>query len=307
MSYCVDDTIVAVASATGGAARGIVRLSGPDVLAAVAAIFRPADGWPCDRGGARACEGRVRLQRLGCELPATLLVWPTGQSYTRQPAAELHTLGAPPLLAAIVEQLGQYGVRTAEPGEFTLRAFLAGRIDLTQAEAVLGIIDARGRSELDAALGQMAGGLARPIGELRERLLDLLAQLEAGLDFVEDDIQFIAPPQIESLLSAATGQVETLRRQLAGRGRTDTAVRAVLLGPPNAGKSSLFNALSLSGALVSQQPGTTRDYLVARLNLDGFLCDLVDTAGIDDTERTDVVASQAQDQAQDQARQCSSS
>ncbi len=300
MPYHLNDTIAAIASPPGGAARGIVRISGPAAVSAARALFRPDELSDLGTVTPRASAGHVRLESLACELPATLLVWPTERSYTREPAAELHTLGSPPLLAAILAQLGRQGVRLAEPGEFTLRAFLAGRIDLTQAEAVLGIIDARGQGELEAALGQMAGGLARPIAELREQLLDLLAQLEAGLDFVEDDIQFIAAEQVERLLAAAAAEVARLTAQLAGRRREDSAVRAVLVGPPNAGKSSLFNALAQAGALVSPQPGTTRDYLVARLDLEGLACDLVDTAGVE-AASDDVVARQAQAQTAAQA------
>ncbi len=114
-----------------------------------------------------------------------LYLWPGNRSYTREPTAELHTIGSPPLLAAAVDELCRHGARPAAPGEFTLRAFLAGRIDLTQAEAVLGVIDAHGEQQLTAALAQLSGGLASPLHGLPcESLLDLLARLEAGLDFV---------------------------------------------------------------------------------------------------------------------------
>src|SRR5207248_7990151 len=131
------------------------------------------------------------------EVPLVLYLWPTGRSYTRQPSAELHLPGSPPILEAALAAVCQAGARLARPGEFTLRAFLAGRLDLTQAEAVLGVIEAQCRHELDAALGQLAGGLARPLTALREQLLDLLAQLEAGLDFVDEDIEFITAADLE--------------------------------------------------------------------------------------------------------------
>ncbi len=241
-------------------------------------------------------------------MPATLYLWPGTSSYTREPAAELHTLGSPPLLTAVVEQLGRVGARPAAPGEFTLRAFLAGRIDLTQAEAVLGIIDARGEHELRVALEQLAGGLTRPVAALRESLLDLLARLEAGLDFVEDDIEFIDWAEIQSQLERASTQVGQLAERLATRGTHDEKIRAVLVGPPNVGKSSLFNALTLAGALVSRQPGTTRDYLIAPLDLDGTACELIDTAGVESADAaqsaTDFALARPQDEitrhAQDQ-------
>ena len=249
----------------------------------------------------------MHLDRLARDLPATLYLWPGSSSYTREPAAELHTLGSPPLLAAMVGQLGCHGARPAEPGEFTLRAFLAGRIDLTQAEAVLGIIDARGRRDLDVALEQMAGGLARPVAALRHSLLDILARLEAGLDFVEDDIEFITTAEIEAELNQITAQVNALTAQLGTRSRLDEAVRAVLVGPPNVGKSSLFNALTQSGALVSNTPGTTRDYLTARLDLAGIACELIDTAGVETALSADEIDRQAQDQTATQDEQAGKS
>src|SRR5262249_45075476 len=153
------------------------------------------------------------------------------------------------------------------PGEFTLRAFLAGRIDLTQAEAVLGVIDAAGRQELDAALAQLSGGLAAPLAQLRGGLLDVLAHLEAVLDFTDGDIEFISREELQSQVAAAQAEVERLASQMQARGEAASATRAVLIGAPNVGKSSLYNALTGQAALVSQQAGTTRDYLTARLDL----------------------------------------
>src|SRR5205807_699202 len=146
----------------------------------------------------------VRLDDLLGDVPATIYVWPTVSSYTRQPTAELHLPGSPPLLEAALHAVCQAGARLAQPGEFTLRAFLAGRLDLTQAEAVLGVIDAGSRRQLDSALGQLAGGLSRPLTQLRDELLDCLAELEAGLDFVEEDIQFISANELKRKLTGAT-------------------------------------------------------------------------------------------------------
>jgi tRNA modification GTPase len=167
MGYDLDDTIVAVASAPGGAERGVVRISGPEALTCVSKCFAADVGAALGDGGVRPRRVvgslRISLDESGgpMNLPGAALLWPTERSFTRQPAAEFHTIGSPPLLAAAVEELCRCGARPAAPGEFTLRAFLAGRIDLTQAEAVLGVIEARTRGDLDGALDQLAGGLSR--------------------------------------------------------------------------------------------------------------------------------------------------
>jgi tRNA modification GTPase len=279
--YPLDDTIAAIASASGGAARGIVRLSGPKTLEILGACFVRADAsssWrPLRR--ARVFTGQFRSASL--TVPADLSLWPEGRSYTRQLLAELHTFGSPPLLDAILQTVCRAGARLAEPGEFTLRAFLAGRIDLTQAEAVLGVIDAADRNQLQAALAQLAGGLARPLGQLRSDLLDLLADLEAGLDFVEDDIRFVTPDELNRRLIAAAETIDQIGAQLTGRDAATARPRVALIGYPNVGKSSLFNALvGNSAALVSTQAGTTRDYLSATIDACGMSIELIDTAGI---------------------------
>jgi tRNA modification GTPase len=171
----------------------------------------------------------------------------------------------------------------AEPGEFTLRAFLSGRIDLTRAEAVLGVIDAANPAQLDAALRQLAGGLASPIVALRDRLADVLAHLEANLDFAEEpDVDPLGAEALANWLDGASAEVDRLAGQLRGRSRADGRPRVVLVGPPNAGKSRLFNALvGDDRAIVSPVPGTTRDYLEAPCDCDGLIVDLVDTAGLE--------------------------
>jgi len=225
----------------------------------------------------------LRLPGLASPLPCDAYLWPDGRSYTGQAVVEIHTLGSPPLLQLVLQSLCTTGARLAGPGEFTLRAFLAGRIDLTQAEAVLGVIDAGDAGELNVALRQLAGGLAQPLSRLRDALLELLAHLEAGFDFADEELAFITPDQLDRQLAEASLAVARLRRQVAARGEATDAVRAVLVGRPNTGKSSLFNALADDrAALVSDHPGTTRDYLTADIELNGVKCRLVDTAGTGD-------------------------
>jgi tRNA modification GTPase len=282
--YSLDDTIVAVASPPGGAARGVVRISGPDLRSCLEGCFRP-DPFISLSSLARptVVPGWLWLSGFASPAPCDLYLWPGKRSYTGQPVAEVHTIGSPPLLESVVRAACSGGARPAEPGEFTLRAFLAGRIDLTQAEAVLGVIDASGGAELDAALKQLAGGLAVPLRRLRNDLLELLAHLEAGLDFADEDLPFISVEDLLGQLDRSADAVEKLVNQLAFRGETAVLARVVLMGRPNAGKSSLFNALACrTGAIVSEQPGTTRDYLTVELDLDGVKCHLIDTAGLDD-------------------------
>jgi tRNA modification GTPase len=279
--FPLDDTIAAIASAPGGAARGIVRLSGPNVLHCLGAVFQSNDQREIESPiHAKAIGGFLNLIGIHSPVPSDLYLWPQGRSYTGQLAAEFHTLGSPPVLEALLKSLCTAGARMADRGEFTLRAFLSGRIDLTQAEAVLGVIDAADPRDLRVAVAQLAGGLAGPLHRLRDMLLELLAYLEAGFDFADEDLPFITAEQLQRGLDEALENVARLAAQMDSRGTVQTAVRAVLLGRPNTGKSSLFNALTRNGqALVSDMPGTTRDYLVAELDFDGRKCQLIDTAG----------------------------
>lgn len=304
------DTIVAIGTAAGGAARGMIRVSGPKALAVVSGCFRSSDVALDAIRSPQMIGGELSFGEDLSALPCDLFLWPGESSYTRQPSAELHTLGSPPLLELGIAHLCRQGARLAEPGEFTLRAFLAGRLDLTQAEAVLGVIDATSDQSLRTALAQLAGGLSRPLGELRDQLLQLLAHLEAGLDFVEEDIEFISKTEIARQLTAAQTQIAATLAQLALRSQPQSLPKVVLAGQPNAGKSSLFNAMverypaapEQGRALVSDLAGTTRDYLSAAIAIDGIACELVDTAGID-TSETLGIPGQAQSMTSEQIRQ----
>ncbi len=300
------DTIAAIASAPGGAYRGIVRVAGEQCVSILSELLEPECNQPslADVRSARRIAGSIDLGPPLGKIPADLLLWPTARSYTRQPAAEIHTLGSPPLLEAVLARLCRAGARIARPGEFTLRAFLAGRIDLTQAEAVLGVIDARDQRELAVALSQLAGGLAGPLTDLRNRLLDLLAHLEAGLDFVDEDIEFISRDELDRQLDEAARQIDALADQMQRRGTTHSLPRVVICGPPNAGKSSLFNALCGGpAAIVSEIAGTTRDYVSARVRCGSIEIELIDTAGIDRRHSTGPIDAAAQAAAHAQAEQ----
>lgn len=275
----LQDTIVALSSALGPGARAIVRITGKRAWDVARACFQGQE--PCPQRIQRGrWHGMIELRDVTAPLPAELLVWPAPRTYTGQDLVEIHTLSSPPLVDALIAHLLRLGARPAEAGEFTLRAFLAGKLDLTQAEAVLAVIEASTNDELKTALEQLAGGMSRPLQVLREDLLGLLAEVEAGLDFTEEDLSFISREELSRRLDKARQSLEELQSQMEKRGLSGRAFRVVLTGRANAGKSSLFNALAGQAlALVSPEPGTTRDYLIQRASIDGMDIELIDTAG----------------------------
>ncbi len=292
----LQETIVTLSSAPGPGARAIVRLSGADVLSVIASLF--ASDTPLERRRYR-WEGTIRLPELTSPLPADLYLWPGPHSYTGQDLAELHVLSSPPLVELLIARLLAGGARAAKPGELTMRGFLAGKLDLTRAEAVLGVIEAGSQAELKHALAQLAGGVTRPLQQLRDDLLDLRADVEASLDFSEEDLETAGVEDLLKRLSKAMAFVTLVGKQVDQRGLTERPFRAVLAGRPNAGKSSLFNAVSGGRALVSPEAGTTRDYLVQRIELHGVALELVDTAGWRTSNH--VIESQSQELGREQA------
>lgn len=292
------DTITALATASGPGARAIVRVSGAASAAVVGSMF--VSPQPLVAGQRALLSGHLRLPDLAL-LPADVYFWAAPHSYTGQDLAEIHLLSSPSLIDLLIARLLQAGCRAAQPGEFTLRAFLSGKLDLTRAEAVHAVIDSGSRDELKQALKQLAGNMARPLQELRDDLLNLLADVEAGLDFADEDIRFVQPEEMLRRIAKALAQVTLLGKQLEQRGLADRVFRVVLTGRPNAGKSSLFNALAGTDALVSPQPGTTRDYLLHRLELGGIRIELIDTPGWQ--AASDTIETQAQALAREQAEQ----
>jgi len=289
-----NDTIAASAAPTGPGLRAIIRLSGPRAIEIASGGFHSdrepsaASKYPCVRNGT------IRVEGLRPLLPARLALWAAPRSYTGQDVAEIHLVGSPPLVNLVLASCLRQGARHAEPGEFTLRAFLSDRIDLTRAEAVLGVIDAQNAAQLDAALEQLAGGLSRPVVAMRERLLDLVAHLEANLDFTEEpDVDPLGRATLSTALGQAADELENLAQRLRARDRPLTRPRVVLVGPPNAGKSRLFNALlGRDRAIVSSRAGTTRDYLAGVCDCRGVEVELIDTAGFESSR--DAIAIQAQ-------------
>ncbi len=259
----------------------------------------PARGEGKDNSPRRLIRGALHLTGVHSPLPATLYFFAGPRSYTGQDLAELHTVGSPPLVERLVADLLAAGARPARPGEFTMRAFLAGKKDLPQAEAVQAVIEAGTDADLSAALAQLARGVSKPLDALRDDLLNLLADVEAALDFADEDIEFVSRTATLSRIAAAVTQLDAVRQQLDDRTVSGRPVRVALVGLPNAGKSSLFNALAGGAALVSAIPGTTRDYLTKPLALAGVSVELIDTAGWQ--AATDTIEEQAQRLGNEQA------
>lgn len=284
MKFDTHSTITAIATGVDGALRGALRVSGPEALHVVARAFPETATWIAGCSSARSFEQVLNCTIMG-PVETRCFVWPNGRSYTGQPSVEIHTLGAPVILDALQSQLLDNGAVLAQPGEFTLRAFLAGRLDLTQCEAVLGVIHATSDKSLKVALQQLAGGLAAPLSELRTNLINLLADIEAGLDFVDEDISFITDDQISERLHDAIERIGQLIEQMDSRAAQSVQLQVAIVGPPNSGKSSLLNALGgRDVSIVSDTPGTTRDYVKLLIEFDGIAIDFLDTAGIEEVE-----------------------
>lgn len=270
-------TIAAIASPPGGALRGIVRLSGPAAREIVAACARFADPGALSQRGA----WRAQFHDGRGEQPLIVFWMPAPHSYTREDVAELHGWGASPLVDAVLERVLACGARLAEPGEFTRRAFESGRLDLTRAEGVLELVSASNEHERRAASALLFGGLSHHVDELRERLLDLRVLCEASLDFDEADTGHVPTEQLDALASAGLAALDDALQFERRRVRASGAPRVALVGAPNAGKSTLFNALCGAQALVSALPGATRDVLRANWCCKGEVFELIDTAGLD--------------------------
>ncbi len=300
-AFDVDDTVAAIASAPGSAIRGIIRISGPNCRECLQRVFQRSDGESFEsRGTPSRLPVTTRLPD-GNRLPGELLYWPTRRSYTRQPSAEFHTFGSPPLLKQVLASICRAGARLARPGEFTLRAFLSGRLDLTQAEAVLAVIDAQGETQLAEALKQLAGGLSGPLSQARDQLIFVLAELEAGLDFVEEDIEFINEADLVARLESVLAALRQVTEQIVSRELTAGAFKVALIGSPNAGKSSLFNKLlGQNLAIVTNVAGTTTDFLTAALEVGGPQIEIIDTAGQEDTADSNPQSASVATQAQQQ-------
>ena len=282
-------TIVAVSSGIAASRKSVIRISGLQVTHILKQFLAPSSVGSLDTK--RACRFDANAQLSICGLTYTLpfscYYWPNARSFTGESCAELHLTGSLPLIESTVEHIVALGADLAERGEFTLRSFLAGKLDLTQAEAVLGVIEADEANDLEYALGQLAGNISRPVKRLKDAVVGLCARLEAGLDFVEEDIEFISTEELISTLSSILTRLNAISEQLNTRGSRNRIPTAIIVGLPNAGKSTLFNRLcNQDRAIVSQRAGTTRDAIRTNIDIFDQRIDLVDTAGIEELANT---------------------
>ena len=278
----MQDTIAAIATPFGEGAVALIRISGPEAVGVAAAVFQPRRAVPdlaprVQHFGRIVDDGRVLDDVL-------LTLFPAPASYTGEDIVEIACHGGILVTRRILGLLLRRGARMAEPGEFTRRAFLNGKLDLTQAEAVMDLIKAQTDLALRAATEQLEGRLGRSIVEIKEALMETLAHVEAYIDFPEEDIDPETGSALQSRLEEIEARIAALLRT-ADQGRIlREGVRTVIYGEPNVGKSSLLNRLlGFERAIVSETPGTTRDTIEEVLNLRGYPLRLIDTAGVRDS------------------------
>ena len=275
------ETIAAISTPPGRGGIGIVRLSGPEAASIAVQLVRLRQ--PLEHARARLAE--VLDDQSGIDAgridEAVVTFFAAPHSYTAEDLVEIAAHGSPVVLELLLSRALALGARLAEPGEFTQRAFLAGKLDLTQAEAVRDLIEAQTLTQARQAASQMGGALSRRVGPAKQALVELIALLEAGIDFAEDDVDLTPETEIARRIGELTPPLAALEASFARGHIVHDGLTLAIVGRPNVGKSSLFNCLAeRDRAIVTATPGTTRDTVSERISLDGIPLELVDTAGL---------------------------
>lgn len=281
-----EDTIAAVATAIGEGGIGIVRMSGASAVAVAGNLFHGVRGRPVDaQQSFRVAYGHIIDPATGQAVDEVLLlVMRAPSSYTREDVVEIHCHGGPLPLRRILGLVLAGGARLAEPGEFTKRAFLNGRLDLSQAEAVVDVIRAKTEASLRMAVGHLGGVFSDKVRAFRQEILRLVAHLEAAIDFPEEDIEELAARDVAAAADKLRADLDSLLATAQTGRILREGLETVIIGKPNVGKSSLLNALlGEKRAIVTEIPGTTRDIIEEFVNIGGIPIKVVDTAGIRET------------------------
>lgn len=297
--HTTTDTIVALATPSGVGAIAVIRLSGPEAISIINQIFKGKDlsaqaSHTIHFGTIR--DGATILD----EVLVSLFVAP--HSYTKENVVEISTHGSPYIIESIIKLTLKHGARSAQPGEFTLRAFLHGGLDLSQAEAVADLITANSSASHQVAMQQMRGGFSNQLQALREQLISFASLIELELDFAEEDVEFANRDQLKQLILQITNVLARLIRSFEQGNVMKNGVPVVIAGKPNVGKSTLLNALlNEERAIVSEIAGTTRDTIEDQMTIGGILFRFIDTAGIRATE--DVIEAKGVERTHEKMRQ----